>query len=310
MNSIRIALAQMQAQSADVTGNLTKIERFARDAATRGADLICYPELCLQGYSCSSQGLKPLQIPGPAVERIVALAQTYGLAMLVGMVEYSPKGKPYITHLIAYPHGNWDLYRKTHLGVHEKSCFAPGQELPVFHYKKTTFGLLICWDLHFPETAALLALKGAEIIFAPHASPVAGADRRRIWLKYLPARAYDNTVFLACCNQVGNDGTGRIFGGGAMVIDPRGNVLTEAFYQGDHLLVADLQPELLNAIRAGRHAAMRHRFYLQARRPELYTGLVCSKKLNQAAPSTEVQRKAAGPHAQAKNHCCKNNVKT
>lgn len=279
MNLTRIALAQMQAKYADIDGNIAKIAQFARDAAARGADIICYPELCLQGYSRCSPAPGPLQIPGPAVEKIVSLAQTYKLVMLVGMAEYSPRGKPYITHLIAYPRGEWDLYRKTHLGIHEKSYFTPGHELPVFHYKKTTFGLLICWDLHFPETAALLALKGAEVIFAPHASPVAGTDRRRVWLKYLPARAYDNTVFMACCNLVGNDGTGRVFGGGAMVIDARGNVLDEAFCQSDHLLVADLQPQLLNAIRYGKPAAMRHRFFLRARRSELYTGLVCDKKL-------------------------------
>lgn len=73
------------------------------------------------------------------------------------------------------------------------------------------------------------------------------------------------------------------FGGGAMVVGPRGNVLAEAFCKDDHLLVADLQPELLNSIRYGKSAAMRRRYYLQARRPELYTGLVCNKKIKQPA---------------------------
>jgi predicted amidohydrolase len=95
----------------------------------------------------------------------------------------------------------------------------------------------------------------------------------------LPARAYDNTVFMACCNLAGDDGAGRIFGGGSMVIDPRGNILTESFSKGNPLLVTDLQPQLLNSIRYGKPAAMRHRFFLRARRSELYTGLVCDKKL-------------------------------
>lgn len=278
MKPTRIALVQMHSLFADVEGNLAKIERLARDAAAQKVDIICYPELCLQGYSRSESDLWAEPIPGPAAGKIIHMAKIHGLTMLVGLAEQSETGKPYITHLVAHPDGSWGKYRKTHLGSSEKPYFSPGQELPVFHSPQANWGVLICWDLHFPEVTTILSLKGAEIVFVPHASPVIMGDRRGTWLKYMPARAYDNSVFLASCNLVGDDGAGRTFCGGAMVIDPKGNVIAESFAQEDHLLVADLDPQLINPIRNRESSSMRYSFYLAARRPELYTDLVLPNK--------------------------------
>lgn len=275
MRQTRIALVQMQSKFADIEGNLAKIGQFAGEASRRGVDIICYPELCLQGYSHTGAGSYAQPIPGPAAKQILNMAQTYGLTMLVGLAEQAENDKPYIAQLVAHPDGKWDLYRKTHLGSREIAYFSPGQKLPVFRHKKAVFGLLICWDLHLPEAATLLSLKGAEIIFAPHASPMISGNRRRsTWLKYMPARAYDNTVFVASCNLVGDNGAGRTFCGGTLVIDPKGNVLVESFQKEEHLLVADLQPQPINAIRYEKTGSMRSRFYLDARRPGLYTDLL------------------------------------
>lgn len=274
MNQTRIALVQMQSKFADKTGNLNKIKHFVRDASSQKVDIICFPELCLQGYSRSQSGSVAEPIPGPSASKIIAMAQAYGLVVMVGMAEESASDKPYITHLVAYPDGKWGVYRKTHLGHSEKPYFSPGQQLPVFACDKANLGLLICWDLHFPEAVTVLSLKGAEIVFVPHASPEIVGDRRGIWLKYMPARAYDNTVFLAACNLVGDDGTGHNFCGGAMVFDPKGNVIAESFSKSDAMLVVDLEPRLINAIRDRELSSMRYSFYLDARRPELYTDLV------------------------------------
>lgn len=275
MHKIRIALVQMQSKFADIKGNLAKIEQFARKASAQKVDLICYPELCLQGYGRAGANSYARPVPGPAAAEIMNMARAYGLTMLVGLAEQTKGDKPYIAQFIAFPDGRWDLYRKTHLGSREKPYFLPGQRLPVFRHKKAIFGLLICWDLHFPEAATLLSLKGAEIIFAPHASPMLSGNRRRsTWLRYIPARAYDNTVFVASCNLVGDDGAGRTFCGGALVVDPKGNLLAESFQEEEHLLVVDLQPQLINAIRYGKSDSMRSSFYLDARRPGLYSDLL------------------------------------
>lgn len=274
MEQTRVALVQMNAQLAATTLNLNKMESFVKEAAGQKVDIICFPELSVQGYSRNCSGPTAESLPGPSSERIMTMARRYNLVVLAGLAEASPTGRPYITQLVAYPNGKLLKYRKTHLGNSEKPNFTPGAELPVFGHDKLNFGVQICWDLHFPEVTAILSLKGAEIVFAPHASPTIVGNRREIWLKYMTARAYDNAVYLAACNLVGNDGAGHSFCGGALVIDPKGNVIAEAFNDREEMLVADLDPVIINTIRRKESSSMRHSFFLDSRRPELYGDLL------------------------------------
>jgi len=274
MEQTRIAMVQMNVQFSETDNNLDKMETFIRNAANQKADIICFPELCVQGYSRNCSGPTAENVPGPSSGRILDFAKRYRMVVLAGLAETSPTGKPFITQLVAYPDGKLSKYRKTHLGNSEKTNFTPGSELPVFSYTKANFGLQICWDLHFPEVSTILSLKGSEIIFAPHASPTIVGDRRKIWLKYMTARAYDNAVFLAACNLVGEDGAGHSFCGGVLVIDPRGNVVAEAFNNREELLMADLDPVMINTIRRREFDSMRDSFFLDCRRPELYGELI------------------------------------
>lgn len=273
MEQTRVALVQMNAQLAATTTNLNKMEAFIKEAAGQKVDIICFPELCVQGYSRNCSGPTAESLPGPSSERIIDMARRYNLVVLAGLAEATPTGRPYITQLVAYPNEKLLKYRKTHLGSSEKPNFSPGAELPVFRHDKLNFGVQICWDLHFPEVTSILSLKGAEVVFAPHASPTIVGDRREIWLKYMTARAYDNAVYLAACNLVGDDGAGHSFCGGALVIDPKGNVIAEAFNKREEMLVADLDPVIINTIRRRESSSMRHSFFLDGRRPELYGDL-------------------------------------
>lgn len=274
MLETRIALVQMQAKNGMLEENMDKIEHFIRRAASKDVDIICFPELCVQGYHREKSPLAAVDIPGEATARICKMVQQAGLTALVGVAEKSGAGKPYITQMVAFPDGSMSKYRKTHLGKSELPYFAPGDEFVVFNSPKASFSVQICWDLHFPEMSTILALRGAEIIFAPHASPTIVGDRREIWLKYLSARAYDNAVFVASCNLVGESGDGQSFCGGAMVIDPKGNVIAEDFHSREEMLVVDLDPSLINTIRGKQSKNMRLSFYLNSRRPELYGDLV------------------------------------
>lgn len=274
MDPIRLALVQMQSETGLTDKNMEKICSLTRQAAAKKADIICFPELCVQGYHREKSPLLAEPVPGQSSEAIRRLAVKEGIIILAGLAEQSGNERPYITQLLAFPGGELAVYRKTHLGKSETPYFSPGDTLPVFNSAKATLGVEICWDLHFPEVSAILSLKGAEIIFAPHASPTIVGDRRNIWLKYLAARAYDNTVFVAACNLVGGDGTGQSFCGGALIIDPKGNIVAEDFNGSESLLVADLDPTLLNTIRRRESGSMRHSFYLEGRRPELYRDLI------------------------------------
>ncbi|OAT85510.1 nitrilase-related carbon-nitrogen hydrolase [Desulfotomaculum copahuensis] len=274
MQNTRLALVQMRAKTGLVKENLDKIEHFVALAAREKADLICFPELCVPGYHRELARQYTEVIPGPGADRLSRLARDTGVTVLAGLAEQSECDRPYITHLVAHPDGRVQKYRKTHLGKSECPHFTAGNELPVFQTEKTVFGVEICWDLHFPEVTTVLSLRGAEIIFAPHASPVIVGDRRAIWLKYLAARAYDNAVFVAACNLVGRASEKQEFCGGAMVLDPRGDVLAEDFSRREGMLLADLDATLINTIRRNRARSMRYHFYLNFRRPELYRELL------------------------------------
>ncbi len=274
MEKLRLALVQMQSELGMLEKNLEKVLNYVDRAGALGVDIICFPEMCLQGYSRDKAGEIALEASGEITGSIGGAAGKAGATVLVGMAEAVPGGKPYITQLVLFPDGTVQKYRKTHLGKSELPYFAAGDDLPVFFMEKGCFGVQICWDMHFPEVSAILSLKGAEIIFSPHASPVIAGDRRGIWMKYMTARAYDNTVFVAACNLVGEDGAGQAFCGGALVVDPKGNPVAESFGRGEGMLVADLDPELINTIRMKRARSMRDSFYLGCRRPELYRPLV------------------------------------
>lgn len=272
MEDTRIGLVQMQSKLGAPEENLRKIKGFVKDAAGRQVSMLCFPELCLQGYSREKARVTAEPLPGHYTAEISRLARLHRVLVLVGLVEQGPPDRPYITQLVAYPDGQVACYRKTHLGQSEMPHFSPGDSLPVFNHEQACFGIEICWDLHFPEVSTILSLQGAEIIFAPHASPTIVGDRRGIWLKYLTARAYDNTVYVAACNQLGDNGDDHSFGGGSLVIDPKGNVVAEDFSRREGMLVADLAADPINRIRGRQSASMRHSFYLAGRRPELYRG--------------------------------------
>lgn len=269
-----MALVQMRSLQGMLESNLEKMENYIDRAASDRVDIICFPEMCLQGYSRDKARFNSVRVPGEITGRIGRMAASRGIVVLAGMAEDGGKEKPYITQGVFFPDGRFEKYRKTHLGKSEIPHFTAGNDFPVFSAGKVRFGIQICWDMHFPEVSTILSLKGAEIIFAPHASPVIVGDRIGIWMKYMAARAYDNSVYVAACNLVGDDGCGQEFCGGALVVDPRGNPVARSCGGGEGMLVADLDPEIINTIRMKKAKSMRHSFYLDCRRPELYGPLI------------------------------------
>ena len=273
MQDLTIGLVQMTARFGQIEENLRKVIDFSLQAAQNKVDILCFPEMCIHGYRRGIKPQHPLEIPGPWMSSLRQIAEAHQMIIAVGMAEKNPVGNPYITQLIFFTDGSWDVYRKTHLGQSELPYYTAGESLPVYESVKGKFAIQICWDTHFPEISTIQCLKGAEIIFAPHASPSIVGDRKEIWTKYLTARAYDNSVFLAACNLVGDD-DGHSYGGGVLVFDPKGNILAEDFSQREGLLCVALEGSLINTIRQEERRTMRHSFYLAGRRPELYGDLL------------------------------------
>lgn len=273
-NDCTIGLVQMDSIVGKTERNYSKIIELAHDAKAKGVSILCYPEMALHGYSPGYASELAQSLSDQAIKEIGQCAQDLDIVLLVGLAEINPdSAKPFLSQLIAFPDGRVDVYRKVHLGRSELPYFTPGDSFPVFSSRGTKFAIGVCWDWHFPEMAAIYSLKGAEVLFAPHASPIVAGDRKEIWLRYLGARAYDNSVYLAACNQSGENGQGRVFSGGTLVLGPKGEVL--AANQGnEELTVVTLAAESLNSLRRKSRFSMRDSFFLADRRKELYRELI------------------------------------
>ena len=263
-----LGLVQMQSTRGDIPGNLARINSFCQKAQAHGVDLLCFPELSVTGYHGAAQLAQPLS--GFIPQSLSRMARRYGLSICAGFAETSAEGKPYLSQLLCTPEGQIFSYHKTHLGRRELESFAPGDVLPVFKTPKAKVGIALCLEAHYPEIASTLVLRGAEVLLYPFASPLAPRRRRESWSRTLSARAYDAGAYVGCCNALGPCGDRARFSGGAMVFDPRGQVLAESFGEEGELTVASLPGQPLNRLREKGMSSMKEPFFLAGRRPELY----------------------------------------
>ncbi len=267
MRDIRIAAITSQAPVGEIDKNLARTVEWAREAKACGADLVCFPELNITGY-CNQPEIAEtaLPIPGTITRKLARLATDEELIILAGMAEHNPKGLPFACHCVFTPDGLIKTYRKLHIAPPEKGTYSPGNQIPIFEVQGLCFGIQLCYDAHFPELASVMTAKGAEVLFIPHASPRGNAEEKhQSWLRHLTARAFDNSVFVVACNQVGENCNGLFFPGNAMVIGPSGEVMAKDTRPQPSMLVADLKAADLSEVRSH---PMRH--FFPNRRPELY----------------------------------------
>jgi len=272
MRDIRIATVICNAPAGEKSLNLDRMKQWVRVAREHKAEIICFPEMNITGYGvCPSVISAAEPIPGPITRSLVQLAVSEQIVILAGMAEKDSQGRLFVTHLIVRPDHPVGVYRKLHLAPPEQSVFTQGNTVAVFKIRDFCFGVQLCYDAHFPELTTQMALRGADAIFIPHASPRGTPDQKlESWMRHLTARAFDNALFVIVCNQSGANGTGLTFPGIAMVIDPSGYIINKYTRGKEGLLVTELKAEALNHVRNHRM-----RFFLPNRRPELYnrTGL-------------------------------------
>lgn len=267
MKNIRIAAITCQSPVGEIDHNLAETIKWTRKAKQAGTDLVCFPELNITGY-CNRPEMADIAqpIPGRVSVELAQLATDQGIIILAGMTQSNPHGLPYASHCVFHPDGKIAIYHKVHIAPPEKNTFAPGNTIPVFHALGMTFGIQLCFDAHFPELSAVMTSKGAEVIFIPHASPRGKPEEKHTsWLRHLTARAFDNSIFVVACNQIGENCNGLEFPGNAMVIGPSGEVLAKDTQPHSSMLLADLKAADLDAVRTH---PMRH--FFPHRRPELY----------------------------------------
>ena len=267
MKDIHIAAVISNSPVNETRRNLDQMVRWVKEARKKGASIICFPEMNITGYSTREDIINAAEpVPGPATKEIVKLAESENIVILAGIAEKDSNGRIFASHLIIKPHEPPSVYRKLQISPPERTIFTPGNKIPLFEFQRVKFGIQLCYDAHFPELSTCMAVNGADIIFIPHASPRGTSDEKfRSWMRHLPARAYDNSLFVIACNQTGDNGKGLNFPGVAMIIGPSGKVLSKDLSGKEGILVYDLKTDELNRVRNHRM-----RFFLPNRRPELY----------------------------------------
>ncbi len=257
---MKIALYQSEGVPGDVAANLAAMEGAAARAAAGGAALLICPEMHLTGYNIGKRAWELAEPQaGPAGERAAAMARAHAIALLYGYPERDGDAVYNAAALIDDSGARLANYRKTHLyGDEEKRLFRAGDSFVTCGLGGLRLGILICYDIEFPEAARTLALAGAELIAVPTA--LAEADRQ-VPARLVPARAYENQIFVAYANRCGSE-NGMRFSGESRVSAPDGRDLALAGRDED-LLLAEIEPVAYARSRAANS-------YLDDRRPELY----------------------------------------
>jgi len=258
---MRVALYQCPPQPLDVAGNLQRLQQFARQA--QGADLLVLPEMFLTGYNIGRDAVSRLAeaCDGEAAQQIAQTAKTAGLAIVYGYPERAEDGQIYnAVQLIDAQGQRLGNYRKTHLfGELDHSMFsAGGHAYPLIELNGWKLGLLICYDLEFPENARRLALAGAELSLVPTANMVPYDFIADVTVR---ARAFENQCYVAYANYCASEGDIH-YCGQSSIAAPDGKRIAQAGLD-EALIVGELDRQLMSDSRAANR-------YLLDRRPELY----------------------------------------
>ena len=289
-DTFRIALVQMAC--AETPGpNLDKADAAIHDAAKRGAQIVCLPELFLGPYFCKKEDAaifdRAESIPGPSSERLGQIAKSAGVVVVGSIFERRMAGVYHNTATVHNANGElMGTYRKMHIPddplFYEKYYFTPGDlGFKVFDTKYAKVGTLVCWDQWYPEAARLTALQGAEVIFYPTAigwhpreKAEYGEAQQSAWETSMRGHAIANGVYVAGVNRVGheladdNDAQGGIeFWGGSFVSDPFGRLVAKSKEATDEILLADCDPKLIEDTR-------RNWPFFRDRRIDAYGGIV------------------------------------
>lgn len=300
MDKIKVSTAQFEHKSGDKEYNLSVIEKLAKQAAKEGSDVIAFHECSITGYTFARKLTKEQmlelaeRIPqGESVHRLQQIAAENNIVVLAGLFEKDEHNNLYKAYVCVDKTGLVAKYRKLHPFINPH--LNPGTAYCIFEIKGWKCGILICYDNNIIENVRATTLLGAEIIFMPHVTmctpssrPGAGFVDPELWknrendptslrlefngmkgrdwlMKWLPARAYDNGIYVVFSNPIGMDDD-QLKNGCSMIIDPFGDILNECQTFEDSFVSSVLTKEKLEM--AGGYR------YRKARRPDLYRDII------------------------------------
>ncbi|HEU5450835.1 MAG TPA: carbon-nitrogen hydrolase [Terriglobales bacterium] len=270
-----VGLVQMSC-SPDPERNLDHACDLVREAAGRGAQVVCLPELFLTQYFCQREDASLFDlaepIPGPTTTRLSQLARQQKIVLVASLFEKRAPGVYHNTAAVFESDGTlMGIYRKMYIPddplYYEKFYFTPGDlGFKAFDTQVGKIGTLVCWDQWYPEGARLTALRGAQVLFYPTAigwhpseKEQYGTAQHDAWRTIQRAHAISNGVYVAVVNRVGHEtgnvrgketpGAGLEFWGGSFVCDPFGQVIAEAAHDREQVLIAEIDLKKMEDIR-------------------------------------------------------------
>jgi N-carbamoylputrescine amidase len=285
-NNTRVALVQMRC-GADPEKNFSRALDFIRDAAKKGARIVCLPELFRSQYFCQTEDHKNFElaeeIPGRSTSRLSELAGELGVAIVASLFEKRSAGVYHNTAAIIDADGKFlGKYRKMHIPddplYHEKFYFTPGDlGFQAWKTKSGKIGVCVCWDQWYPEAARLTALRGAEIIFYPttigwHPSEKEefGAAQHSAWETIQRSHAIANGCYVAAANRVGHEapagGDGIEFWGQSFICGPDGEIIAKGSVDHEEMVIGEIDWARVNEHRT-------HWPFLRDRRVDAYSGI-------------------------------------
>jgi predicted amidohydrolase len=234
----------------------------AAAAARDGAELICFPELCVSGYLLSAGEYSPelLRATAQAERALAADSAELNLTIVYGTPMLTGDGQLRNAVVLQSPDGRRLDYFKTHLVAAEQPLFAAGDEFVV---DGRGIGLACCYDLAFPEAVRVIAMRGTRVLLAPMAWEV---QRGFVMRRFAASRAVENIAYVVCVNQSGPVGELE-FMGGSCVVDPLGEIVLDLANHTE-LARVEIDLDLVGRLRDGSDART-YPLY-NDRRPELY----------------------------------------
>jgi predicted amidohydrolase len=300
MENLKVASAQFEHKSGDKEYNLSVINTLAAKAASSGSKVIAFHECSITGYTFARKLSREQMLDiaefipdGPSIRSLIEVAAQNDIVVMAGLFEKDASNSLYKAYVCVDKNGLVARFRKLHPFINP--FLTPGNEYCVFDLFGWKFGILICYDNNIVENVRATRLLGAQVIIMPHVTmctpstrPGAGFVDPELWtnrendptslrlefdgmkgrdwlMKWLPARAYDNGIYVVFSNPIGMDDD-QLKNGCSMILDPFGDVLAECRTLGDDITEATLTQDKLTNAGGNR--------YIKARRPELYRDII------------------------------------
>ncbi|MFN5375918.1 MAG: carbon-nitrogen hydrolase [Chitinophagaceae bacterium] len=257
MSKVKVGLVQMSC-SGDAKSNMDKAIAGIKDAAAKGANIVCLQELFTSLYFCDVEDYENFKlaepIPGPSTDTLSAVAKEAGVVVIASLFEKRAQGLYHNTTAVLDADGTYlGKYRKMHIpddpAYFEKFYFTPGDlGYKIFETKYGKIGVLICWDQWYPEAARLTALMGAEILFYPTAigwatsqDEATNTEQYNAWQTIQRSHAVANGVHVVSVNRVGFEQNGAMkFWGGSFISNPFGSLIVKATHDQEEVIVTEL----------------------------------------------------------------------